>query len=213
MNRDIKILITFAVIMITTIISIIFQWKVFLFVVLNDIPLLNPIVDGLSPWIIPRIYSFLFTGLFIIFPSYLLTKKYIWFEEKIRFENFKFINFRTIKLPKLPKISMPKISMPKISKKNYLNLLKYFFTVIIGFVAIWWFFPDESSICHRYLEGTYSYPTAEKKWLGGGRRYGSERGLVDNCGKYIPYVDQDKLILNREGFWDTFYNKHIQGLD
>ena len=96
------------------------------------------------------------------------------------------------------------------------KLVKFFsttFAVIIGFVAIWWFFPDESSICHRYLEGTYSYPTARSKWLGGGRRYGSERGLVDNCGKYIPYVDPDKLILNREGFWDTFYNKHIQGLD
>ena len=98
-------------------------------------------------------------------------------------------------------------------KPKLVKFLSTTFAVIIGFVAIWWFFPDESSICHRYLEGTYSYPTAEKKWLGGGRRYGSERGLVDNCGKYIPYVDQDKLILNREGFWDTFYNKHIQGLD
>ena len=99
------------------------------------------------------------------------------------------------------------------SKPKLVKFLSTTFAVIIGFVAIWWFFPDESSICHRYLEGTYSYPTARSKWLGGGRRYGSERGLVDNCGKYIPYVDQDKLILNREGFWDTFYNKHIQGLD
>ena len=98
-------------------------------------------------------------------------------------------------------------------KPKLVMFLSTTFAVIIGFVAIWWFFPDESSICHRYLEGRYSYPTAESKWLGGGRRYGSERGLVDNCGKYIPYVDQDKLILNREGFWDTFYNKHIQGLD
>ena len=92
MNRDIKILITFAVIMITTIISIVFQWKVFLFLVVNDIPILNPIVEGLSPWIIPRMYSFLFTGLFIIFPSYLITKKYIWFEEKIGFENLEQLN-------------------------------------------------------------------------------------------------------------------------
>ena len=98
-------------------------------------------------------------------------------------------------------------------KPKLVKFLSTTFAVIIGFVAIWWFFPDESSICHRYLEGTYSYPTARSKWLGGGRRYGSERGLVDNCGKYIPYVDQDKLILNREGFWDTFYNKHIQGLE
>ena len=98
-------------------------------------------------------------------------------------------------------------------KPKLVKFLSTTFAVIIGFVAIWWFFPDESSICHRYLEGTYSYPTAEKKWIGGGRRYGSERGLVDNCGKYIPYVDPDKLITNKEGFWDTFYNKHIQGLD
>ena len=96
MNRDIKILITFVVIMITTIISIIFQWKVFLFLVVNDIPFLNPIVDGLSPWIIPRIYSFLFTGLFIIFPSYLLTKKYIWFEEKIRFKILNLLNLEQL---------------------------------------------------------------------------------------------------------------------
>ena len=98
-------------------------------------------------------------------------------------------------------------------KPKLVKFLSTTFAVIIGFVAIWWFFPDESDICHRYLDGRYSYPTARSKWLGGGRRYGSERGLVDNCGKYIPYVDPDKLILNREGFWDTFYNKHIQGLD
>ncbi len=98
-------------------------------------------------------------------------------------------------------------------KPKLVKFLSTTFAVIIGFVAIWWFFPDESDICHRYLDGRYSYPTARSKWIGGGRRYGSERGLVDNCGKYIPYVDQDKLILNREGFWDTFYNKHIQGLD
>ena len=98
-------------------------------------------------------------------------------------------------------------------KPKFLKFLSTTFAVIIGFVAIWWFFPDESDICHRYLDGRYSYPTARSKWIGGGRRYGSERGLVDNCGKYIPYVDPDKLILNREGFWDTFYNKHIQGLD
>ena len=98
-------------------------------------------------------------------------------------------------------------------KPKLVKFLSTTFAVIIGFVAIWWFFPDESSICHRYLEGRYSYPTAESKWLGGGRRYGSEFGLVDNCRKYIPYVDQEKLILNREGFWDTFHNKHIQGLD
>ena len=31
-----------------------------------------------------------------------------------------------------------------------------------------------------------------------------------NCRGYIPYVDPDKLILNKEGFWDSFYNEHIQ---
>ena len=108
----------------------------------------------------------------------------------------------------------PKALFKRIKNKTkFLKFLSTTFAVIIGFVAIWWFFPDESSICHRYLDGRYSYPTARSKWLGGGRRYGSERGLVDNCGKYIPYVDPDKLILNKEGFWDTFYNKHIQGLD
>ena len=100
--------------------------------------------------------------------------------------------------------------------KSKPKLVKFFsttFAVIIGFVAIWWFFPDESDICHRYLDGRYSYPTARSKWIGGGRRYGSEFGLIDNCRDYIPYVDPDKLITNKEGFWDTFYNKHIQGLD
>ena len=98
-------------------------------------------------------------------------------------------------------------------KPKLVKFLSTTFAVIIGFAAIWWFFPDESSICHRYLEGTYSYPTARSKWIGGGRRYGSKRGLIDNCNDYIPYVDPDKLITNKEGFWDTFYNKHIQGLD
>ncbi len=98
-------------------------------------------------------------------------------------------------------------------KPKLVKFLSTTFAVIIGFVAIWWFFPDESDICHRYLDGRYSYPTARSKWIGGGRRYGSERGLIDNCNDYIPYVDPDKLITNKEGFWDTFYNKHIQGLD
>lgn len=98
-------------------------------------------------------------------------------------------------------------------KPKLVKFLSTTFAVMIGFVAIWWFFPDESDICHRYLDGRYSYPTARSKWIGGGRRYGSERGLIDNCNDYIPYVDPDKLITNKEGFWDTFYNKHIQGLD
>ena len=84
---------------------------------------------------------------------------------------------------------------------------------ILGLVGIWWFFPTKDDICYRYLDGRYSYKTAVKKWIGRGERYGSEFGLIDNCRDKIPYVDPDKLITNKEGFWDTFYNKHIQGLD
>ena len=94
-------------------------------------------------------------------------------------------------------------------KPKLVKFLSTTFAVIIGFVAIWWFFPDESDICHRYLDGRYSYKTARSKWIRGGRRYGSEFGLIDNCRDYIPYVDPDKLITNKEGFWDTFL-KHIQ---
>ncbi len=84
------------------------------------------------------------------------------------------------------------------------------FLVVVGW---WWFLPDKSNICHRYLDGRYSYRTARNKLSSLNERIGSKFGIVDNCRKYIPYVDQEKLILNREGFWDTFYNKHIQGLD
>ena len=91
--------------------------------------------------------------------------------------------------------------------------ISIFTGVILGFVAIWWFFPTKDDICYRYLDGRYSYKTAVKKWIGRGERYGSEFGLIDNCRDKIPYVDPDKLITNKEGFSDTFYNKHIQGLD
>ena len=40
-----------------------------------------------------------------------------------------------------------------------------------------------------------------------GKRYGSEFGLIDNCREYIPYVDPGRLIINKEGFWDSFYSK------
>ena len=92
------------------------------------------------------------------------------------------------------------------------NLLALQGFAILVLAGLWWFLPDESNICHRYLDGRYSYKTAEKKWIGRGERYGSEFGLIDNCRDKIPYVDPDKLITNKEGFWDTFYNKHIQGL-
>tara|TARA_Y100001968_G_C19068900_1_gene577348 strand:+ start:98 stop:697 length:600 start_codon:yes stop_codon:yes gene_type:complete len=95
-------------------------------------------------------------------------------------------------------------------KPKLVKFLSIFFAVIVGLVAIWWYFPNTDEICYRYLDGRYSYKTAEKKWLGTGERYGSEFGLVDNCRRYIPYVDPDKLILNKEGFWDSFYNEHIQ---
>ena len=77
---------------------------------------------------------------------------------------------------------------------------------ILGVVGIWWFFPDESDVCYRYLDGRYSQKTAVAKWISMGKRYGSEFGLIDNCRKYIPYVDSDKLITNKEGFWDSFYS-------
>ena len=56
-------------------------------------------------------------------------------------------------------------------KPKLVKFLSTTFAVIIGFVAIWWFSSDESDICHRYLDGRYSYPTARSKWIGGGRRY------------------------------------------
>ena len=78
------------------------------------------------------------------------------------------------------------------------------FLVVVGW---WWFFPDKSNICHRYLDGRYSYKTARNKLSSLNERIGSEFGIVDNCRKYIPYVDPDKLILNKEGFWDSFYSE------
>ena len=177
--------------MITTIISIVFQWKVFLFLVVNDIPILNPIVEGLSPWIIPRMYSFLFTGLFIIFPSYLITKKYIWFEEKIGFENFKFIKYRAIKLTKLPKISMPKISMPKISKSDFLVLLKVLLKLLLVpfliLLGLDWFYPTKYDICQRLYNGRYTEKQALAKWKLRGGRYGSGSGLIGTC-RYKGYL-------------------------
>ena len=77
---------------------------------------------------------------------------------------------------------------------------------ILVLAGLWWFLPGENNICHRYLDGRYSKKTAESKWMNGGRRFGSEFGLIDNCRKYIPYVDPDKLIINKEGFWDSFYS-------
>ena len=78
--------------------------------------------------------------------------------------------------------------------------------VILVLAGFWWFFPDKEDICHRYLDGRYSKKTAVRKWKGTGGRYGSQFGLIDNCRKYIPYVDPDKLIINKEGFWDSFYS-------
>ena len=78
---------------------------------------------------------------------------------------------------------------------------------ILGILGIWWFFPTESDFCHRYLDGRYSQKKAVSKWISMGKRYGSEFGLIDNCREYIPYVDPGKLIINKEGFWDSFYSK------
>ena len=156
------------------------------FLVVYDIPILNPIVEGLSPWIIPRMYSFLFTGLFIIFPSYLITKKYIWFEEKIGFENFKFIKFRAIKLTKLPKISMP-----KISKSDFLDLLKVLLKLLLVpfliLLGLDWFYPTKYDICQRLYNGRYTEKQALAKWKLRGGRYGSGSGLIGTC-RYKGYL-------------------------
>ena len=88
--------------------------------------------------------------------------------------------------------------------------MKVIIGIIIGFAGIWWFFPTKDDICYRYLDGRYSYKTARSKLIGAGEKYGSEFGLIDNCREYIPYVDPDKLKTNKEGFWDSFYNEHIQ---
>ena len=85
--------------------------------------------------------------------------------------------------------------------------MKVIIGIIIGFAGIWWFFPTKDDICHRYLDGRYSYKTAGSKLIGAGERYGSEFGLIDNCREYIPYVDPGRLIINKEGFWDSFYSK------
>ena len=77
---------------------------------------------------------------------------------------------------------------------------------ILGVLGIWWFFPDNSDVCYRYLDGRYSKKTATNILLSRRERVGSEFGIIDYCRKYIPYVDPDKLIINQEGFWDSFYS-------
>ena len=74
------------------------------------------------------------------------------------------------------------------------------------FIGHWWFLPDKSAVCHRYLDGRYSYKTAADHLVSLRERVGSEFGIIDNCNKYIRLVDPDKLIINKEGFWDTFYS-------
>ena len=51
-------------------------------------------------------------------------------------------------------------------KPKLVKFLSTTFAVIIGFVAIWWFSSDESDICHRYLDGRYSYPMQDQNGLG-----------------------------------------------
>ena len=80
------------------------------------------------------------------------------------------------------------------------------FGVVSGFVGIWWFFPDNSDVCYRYLDGRYSKKTATNILISRRERVGSEFGIIDYCRGSIPYVDPDKLIINKEGFWDSFYS-------
>ena len=78
--------------------------------------------------------------------------------------------------------------------KNFL----IFTLTISGVLGIWWFFPDNSDVCYRYLDGRYSRKTATNILLSRRERVGSEFGIIDYCRGSIPYVDQDKLIINKE---------------
>lgn len=65
------------------------------------------------------------------------------------------------------------------------------------FIGHWWYLPDREAVCYRFLEGTYSEEKAIVKWTETGGRYG-DVNMLNNCAKYIPYVDQKKLIIKKE---------------
>ena len=76
-----------------------------------------------------------------------------------------------------------------------------FIIIVYGislFIGHWWYLPDREAVCYRFLEGTYSEEKAIVKWTETGGRYG-DVNMLNNCAKYIPYVDQKKLIIKKEG--------------
>jgi len=76
-----------------------------------------------------------------------------------------------------------------------------FIIIVYGisiFIGHWWYLPSREAVCYRFLEGTYSEEKAIDKWTETGGRYGNIN-MLNNCAKYIPYVDQKKLIIKKEG--------------
>ena len=75
-----------------------------------------------------------------------------------------------------------------------------FIIIVYGisiFIGHWWYLPSREAVCYRFLEGTYSEEKAIDKWTETGGRYGNIN-MLNNCAKYIPYVDQKKLIIKKE---------------
>ena len=75
-----------------------------------------------------------------------------------------------------------------------------FIIIVYGisiFIGHWWYLPNREAVCYRFLEGTYSEEKAIVKWTETGGRYG-DVNMLNNCAKYIPYVDQKKLIIKKE---------------
>ena len=76
-----------------------------------------------------------------------------------------------------------------------------FIIIVYGisiFIGHWWYLPSREAICYRFLEGKYTEKKAIDKWTETGGRYGNIN-MLNNCAKYIPYVDQKKLIIKKEG--------------
>ena len=76
-----------------------------------------------------------------------------------------------------------------------------FIIIVYGisvFIGHWWYLPNREAVCYRFLEGTYSEEKAIDKWTETGGRYGNIN-MLNNCAKYIPYVDQKKLIIKKVG--------------
>ena len=72
-------------------------------------------------------------------------------------------------------------------KPKLVKFLSTTFAVIIGFVAIWWFYPTKDDICQRLYDGRYTEKQAAAKWIMRGGRYGSGSGLIGTC-RYKGYL-------------------------